>query len=58
MPLSMAQKKDRYDIRIKEPTVGGPMNMKKTSRHELRSNSERGGRHEYNIILGLQVRIQ
>jgi|JI9StandDraft_1071089.scaffolds.fasta_scaffold330469_1 hypothetical protein len=29
MPLSMAQKKDRYDIRIKEPTVGGPMNMKK-----------------------------
>lgn len=29
MPMSMAQKKDRFDIRIKEPMIGGPMNMKK-----------------------------
>lgn len=29
MPLSMAYKKDRYDVRAKEPTVGGPINMKK-----------------------------
>ena len=29
MPLSMAHKKDKYDIKIKEPTVGGGFFSKK-----------------------------
>ena len=29
MPLSMVHKKDKYDIKIKEPTVGGGFFSKK-----------------------------
>lgn len=29
MPLSMAHKKDKYQIRVKEPTVGGGFFSKK-----------------------------
>lgn len=29
MPLSMAYKKDQYNIKVNQPTVGGPVMMRK-----------------------------